>query len=205
MCCICDISNRLHVSCFSELLDWWAFQRFEQTPKGIKNRRCNTSVPKPDQREGWWGFGFSIRHVHSAESTKRTFSRTVSGIALLHAAAPGPPRVSFFAALAALLAGVGIYGAISFSVAQRTREFGLLIAPSAGRRAIISMTLARTARLALSGAACGLGLALMLGALLKTALYLAPGQHAGVLHWFGIHDPPSVWPQPRPRCSDWQR
>jgi ABC-type antimicrobial peptide transport system permease subunit len=118
-------------------------------------------------------------------------------VALLQVAAPrtclaAPPRVSFFAALAALLAGVGIYGAISFSVAQRTREFGLRIALGAGSRAIISMTLARTARLALSGAACGLGLALMLGALLKTALYLAPGQHAGVLYGVGIHDPVSL-------------
>ena len=87
---------------------------------------------------------------------------------------------------------MGIYGAISFSVAQGTREFGLRIALSAGSRAIISMTLARTARLALSGAACGLGLALMLGALLKTALYLAPGQHAGVLYGVGIQDPVSL-------------
>jgi len=87
---------------------------------------------------------------------------------------------------------MGIYGAISFSVAQGTREFGLRIALSAGSRAIISMTLAHTARLALSGAACGLGLALMLGALLKDALYLAQGQHAGVLHGVGIQGPVSL-------------
>lgn len=33
---------------------------------------------------------------------------------------------------------------------------------------------------------------MMLGALLKTALYLAPGQHADVLYGVGIHDPVSL-------------
>jgi len=88
---------------------------------------------------------------------------------------------------AAVAGGSAVRGRLAGDRAKLGR-----IALSAGSRAIISMTLARTARLALSGAACGLGLALMLGALLKTALYLAPGQHAGVLYGVGIQDPVSL-------------
>jgi len=123
-------------------------------------------------------------------------------VAILQAAAPGTcvcraPTVSFFATLAALLAGVGIYGAISFSVAQRTREFGLRIALSAGSRAIISMTLAHTARLALSGAACGLGLALMLGRFSRP-LCTWHRDNMPACSMGSAFTTPSVWPQPRP-------
>jgi putative ABC transport system permease protein len=100
--------------------------------------------------------------------------------------------VSFFAGLAVMLAAVGIYGAISFSAAQRTREIGLRMALGAGRRAIVIMTLMRTGRLALTGAGCGLGLALILGSVVKESLYLVPRQHAGILYGVGIHDPVSL-------------
>jgi putative ABC transport system permease protein len=100
--------------------------------------------------------------------------------------------VSIFAALAALLAGVGIYGAIAFSVAQRTREFGLRMALGAMPAAIRRLTLARTTRLALTGVACGLGVSLILGQLLRSALYLVPHQHSGLIYGVGIRDPLSL-------------
>jgi hypothetical protein len=100
--------------------------------------------------------------------------------------------VSIFAALAALLAGVGIYGTIAFSVAQRTREFALRIALGALPSAVRRTALARTTRLTLIGAGCGLGIALFLGELLKSEVYLVPHQHSGVLYGVGIHDPVSL-------------
>jgi putative ABC transport system permease protein len=100
--------------------------------------------------------------------------------------------VGVFAALAVLLAAVGVYGAIGFSVAQRTREFGVRVALGAQPLAILSLTLARTVRLTLAGAGCGLALAWILGTLLKRALYLAPGEHGGMLYGVGIHDPVSL-------------
>jgi ABC-type antimicrobial peptide transport system permease subunit len=99
--------------------------------------------------------------------------------------------IALFAGLAMLLAGVGVYGAIAFSVAQRTREFGLRMALGARPLSILSLTLNRTARLTLAGAGCGLVLAWILGALLNRAMYLVPGEHGGMLYGVGIHDPAS--------------
>ena len=100
--------------------------------------------------------------------------------------------VSIFAALAALLAAVGIYGAIAFSVGQRTREFGLRMALGAMPAAIRRLTLVRTTRLTLTGVAGGLGVSLILGQLLKSALYMVPHQHTGLIHGVGIRDPLSL-------------
>jgi ABC-type antimicrobial peptide transport system permease subunit len=94
--------------------------------------------------------------------------------------------VSIFAALAALLAAVGIYGAIAFSVAQRTREFGLRMALGAMPAAIRRLTLGRTTRLTLTGAACGLAVSLVLGQLLQSALYPVPHQHSGLIYGVSI-------------------
>lgn len=97
--------------------------------------------------------------------------------------------VSIFAALAALLAAVGVYGAIAFSVSQRRREFGLRIALGAMPAAIRHVTLARTARLAALSVAAGFAIALGAARLLGSALYLVPRQHTGVLYGISMHDP----------------
>jgi putative ABC transport system permease protein len=99
--------------------------------------------------------------------------------------------VSVFAALAVLLAAAGVYGAIAFSVAQRTREFGVRMALGAPPHGILRLGVLRAVRLAAAGGACGLVAALALGAALKDALYLAPGKHSGLLFGVAIHDPKS--------------
>jgi ABC-type antimicrobial peptide transport system permease subunit len=97
--------------------------------------------------------------------------------------------VSVFAILAVLLAAAGIYGAIAFSVAQRKREFGLRMALGAHPNGILRLGVARAIRLAAAGAACGFVAAWALGAVLKDALYIAPGKHSGMLFGVSIHDP----------------
>jgi putative ABC transport system permease protein len=99
--------------------------------------------------------------------------------------------VSIFAGLAVLLAAAGVYGAIAFSVAQRTREFGVRMALGAPPYGILRLGVMRAVRLAGAGAAGGFVAALMLGAVLKDALYLAPGKHSGLLFGVAIHDPKS--------------
>lgn len=101
--------------------------------------------------------------------------------------------IAVFAGLAMLLACVGIYGAIGFSVAERTREFGLRMALGARPANIMRLTLAHTARLTLAGAVCGIAVALILGTFLREAMYLVPGKHPGMLYGVDIHDPVSLF------------
>jgi len=63
-------------------------------------------------------------------------------------------------ALGVLLAGIGIYGIIAYSVNQRTREIGLRAALGANRRSLLGLVLGEGARLALGGIVLG-GLAAM--------------------------------------------
>ena len=79
--------------------------------------------------------------------------------------------MALFAAFALLLAAVGIYGVVAYSVAQRTHEIGIRMALGASRTVILSAVLFRTAALALAGAALGLAAAFELAPLLRSLLY----------------------------------
>ncbi len=79
--------------------------------------------------------------------------------------------VSLFAALAILLAGIGAYGVIAYTVAQRTQEFGLRVALGARRGDLLRMVLTQSARLVVPGMIVGLALALSLGRVVQSLLY----------------------------------
>ncbi|HEX8837600.1 MAG TPA: ABC transporter permease [Candidatus Acidoferrum sp.] len=67
-----------------------------------------------------------------------------------------------FAALALVLAAVGLYGVISYSVAQRTRDIGIRMAMGAARWQVLSMVMKNGLGLVLLGLGAGLGMAFML-------------------------------------------
>ncbi len=73
--------------------------------------------------------------------------------------------------LALLLAGLGIYGALAFVVAQQTREIGLRMALGARPGDVLRSILRRGARLAVTGSGLGLTVALGWTRLLKSLLY----------------------------------
>ena len=79
--------------------------------------------------------------------------------------------VGAFAALALVLAGVGLFGVTAYSVAQRSREFGIRIALGASRSHVAGLVLGRTGRLALIGAAAGALAGLHLADLMKSLLF----------------------------------
>ena len=77
----------------------------------------------------------------------------------------------FFGALALLLAAIGLYGTISYSVARRRNEIGVRIALGATRTRVIRMVLAEVGRMVIAGVALGLLLSLALTRLVATFLY----------------------------------
>jgi predicted permease len=86
----------------------------------------------------------------------RRFSMTLLGI---------------FAAVALLLASVGIYGVVSYVVGQRTQEIGVRIAMGAQRSEVLRLVLAQGAAMAAFGLVLGLAAALALTRLMATLLF----------------------------------
>ncbi len=108
-------------------------------------------------------------------------------------AALGPTRVvgdllTLFSGLAAGLAGLGLFGVLAYSVAQRGREIGVRVALGASARQVVTLVAGQGLRLAVAGIAIGLGAAIGLTRLLRSVLFdVAPvdpltfGATAGVV------------------------
>jgi len=79
--------------------------------------------------------------------------------------------LSVFAALATLLAILGLYGVIAYTVTQRSREIGIRIALGASLGRIRAAILREAALLALAGATLGLAASLALARLLAATLF----------------------------------
>ena len=94
---------------------------------------------------------------------------------------------SGFALLAVSLALVGIYGIMSYTVAQRTNEIGIRLALGARPRQVRSMVLREAGWLSVAGVLCGLAIALALGRLVRSMLYgLQPADPASLTGAAGL-------------------
>ena len=77
----------------------------------------------------------------------------------------------FFAALAILLASIGLYGLMSYAVTRRTREIGIRVAVGAQREGVLWLVLRETLTLALLGIAIGIPSALAATRLIASMLF----------------------------------
>ncbi len=88
-----------------------------------------------------------------------------------------------FAALATLLAAVGLYGVLAYTVQQRTREIGVRIALGAGGAQVRGLVIRQTAVMIAAGAVLGIAGALAAGRVLQSLLYGLKGYDPAV---FGL-------------------
>jgi ABC-type antimicrobial peptide transport system permease subunit len=116
-----------------------------------------------------------------AEETVRSFNRNlpVSGVATMEQVIANTlwqsrfnlQLIGIFAALAMMLAAIGLYGMMSYSVAQRTREVGLRMALGANRRDVLKLVVGQGMKLALAGVALGLLVSVALTRLMEKLLF----------------------------------
>jgi putative ABC transport system permease protein len=98
----------------------------------------------------------TMDHIVAGAVARQRFSTMLLGI---------------FATLALLLAAVGIYGVMSYSVAQRTREIGIRMALGAQRGDVLKMTVKQGLKLVVMGVAIGLVAAFVLTRVMASLLF----------------------------------
>jgi putative ABC transport system permease protein len=76
-----------------------------------------------------------------------------------------------FSALALVLASIGLYGVVAYSVGQRTQEFGIRMALGAQPRDVLRLVLTQGLKLALAGTVIGITVALALSSVVRQLLF----------------------------------
>jgi predicted permease len=99
----------------------------------------------------------------------RTMAETIA--TSLYAPRMGAMLLTIFGGLALLLASLGIYGVLAFSVARRTREIGIRMALGADRRSVTTLVLREGMSLVGVGLAIGLGAGFYLSESVRTFLF----------------------------------
>jgi putative ABC transport system permease protein len=99
----------------------------------------------------------------------RTMTDTIG--TSLYAPRMGAALLAFFGALALLLASLGVYGVLAFSIARRTREIGIRMALGADRRRVFALVIREGMMLVGIGLALGLGAGFYASASIGRFLY----------------------------------
>ena len=157
------------------------------TRSSLRNATPPPLAYVPYRQEEPGGLWFFVRTSAPPDAVLRSIPGLVAGIdpnlpvsllmPLSQVAALNSPDhivavlMASFAALATLLAAVGLYGVLAYAVAQRTRELGLRMALGADAARLRAMVLGQVGRMTLTGGAIGLIAALGVDRVLRAVLY----------------------------------
>jgi putative ABC transport system permease protein len=117
----------------------------------VVRTRSNRMVSADEVKRALWSLDRNVALARLESMAQRLSTATALTRSRFNAL-----LMAVFSGLALILAAVGIYGVISFSVRQRTREIGVRMALGASRANLLGMVLRRGFALALLGVACGL-------------------------------------------------
>lgn len=116
----------------------------------------------------------AMRNAVTQVDAELPLTSVMSMPALIKRQAYGDPLfeglMGIFASLALILAAIGIYGLVAYSVGQRTHEIGIRMALGAGKSEVLGLVLWQGLRMTAIGAAVGVLLALPLPKLFEAAL-----------------------------------
>jgi putative ABC transport system permease protein len=114
------------------------------------------------------------RAVYAVDRDQPVFNVRTMGQVIDDSTAPRRVTLALlgiFALVALVLASIGIYGVMSYTVGQRTHEIGIRIAMGAETRGVLRLVVGHGMRLALAGVASGLVLALAATRVVSSLLY----------------------------------
>jgi putative ABC transport system permease protein len=146
----------------SDAMSAWNNRRFPLRWIVRSSVRASTLVPRIEAELRATSGGLPIARV-------RTMEEIVAGA--LARAAFSMTLLTAFAAVSLLLAVLGLYGLMSYSVQQRTQEIGIRMALGAAPAEVRAMVLLQGARLALTGVGLGIVLALALTRLMASLVF----------------------------------
>ena len=117
----------------------------------------------------------AMRNAVAQVDAELPLTSVMSMAAVLERQANGDPifeqMMGTFALLALILAAIGIYGLVAYSVGQRTHEIGIRMALGAGKSEVLGLVLRQGLRMTVIGAAVGILLALPLPKLFEAMFY----------------------------------
>jgi putative ABC transport system permease protein len=152
------------------------------------DKATGPEIYQPDTQQAPWMFSLVVRSALPLREVEKMVRAEAAGIdkdlPLFNVrtmddainASVSPHRlamilVGLFAALALVLTAVGLYGVVSYSVGQQTREIGIRIALGASRRSVLALVLQQGLVLAILGVAVGMASGLALTRLIAAQLF----------------------------------